>query len=117
MKAAWTLQGFATTFYAVYAIVMYVYIGNDVASPVNNSLPIKWAKASWAIAIPNFFIAGSIYSHAAAKLWFIRLFRQSEHLHEHTIMGWGIWALLVLIVNAAAFVLAVGVPVCIMLQI
>lgn len=130
MKAAWTLQVFATTFYAVFAFVLYWYIGDGVASPAFSSLPIKWQKAAckstytldspWffklthntdGIAIPNFLIAGSLYSHTAAKLLFLRFFRHSRHLHSHTLLGWSTWFLLVFIMNAAAFVLAIGVPI------
>ena len=111
MKAAWTLQTFATAFYTVFAVVMYVYLGPKVDSPAFSSLPTKWAKATYGIALPNFLIAGSLYSHTASKLFFIRLFRGSKHLHEHTAIGWGTWTILIIIMNGAAFVLAVGVPI------
>lgn len=111
MKAAYMLQGFATSFYIIFAIVTYYYIGSEVASPSFSSLPPVWAKAAYGIAIPNFLIAGSLYSHTAAKLVFVRMFRRSRHLHEHTVIGWGVWCLLILLANAAAFVLAVGVPI------
>jgi hypothetical protein len=68
-------------------------------------------KAAYGIAIPNFLIAGSLYSHTAAKLFFVRIFRKSIHLHEHTVLGWGTWTVLIILMNGAAFVLAVGVPV------
>ncbi|KAJ9608710.1 hypothetical protein H2200_006481 [Cladophialophora chaetospira] len=110
-KAAWVLQVFATTFYAVFAIVMYVYLGPSVASPAFSSLPPKWAKATYGIALANFLIAGSLYSHTAAKLFFIRLFRKTRHLHQHTVLGWGTWTILIILANGAAFVLAVGVPI------
>lgn len=80
-------------------------------SPSFSSLPTVWAKAAYGIAIPNFLIAGSLYAHTAAKLIFLRLFRNSDHLHSHTVLGWGTWSILVLIMNGAAFVLAVGVPI------
>jgi hypothetical protein len=111
MKAAYVLQAFATTFYTVFAIVEHWYLGDGVASPSFLSLPPRWQKAAFGIAIPNFLIAGSLYSHTAAKLIFLRLFRHSEHLHSHTAIGWGTWAFLILIMNAAAFVLAVGIPI------
>jgi hypothetical protein len=110
-KAAWVLQIFATTFYIVFTIVMYYYLGPSVASPAFSSLPPKWAKAAYGIALPNFLIAGSLYSHTAAKLFFIRLFRHTKHLHQHTTLGWSTWVVLILLANAAAFVLAVGVPI------
>lgn len=111
MKAAYTLQGFATAFYTIFAVVMYVYIGNSVTSPAFSSLPPKWQMAAYGIAIPNFLIAGSLYSHTAAKLLFIRFFRNTKDLHSHTVLGWSSWILLVLLMNAAAFVLAIAVPI------
>ena len=105
------LQGFATAFYTVFAIVTYLYIGNGVASPSFSSLPPLWSKIAYGIAIPNFLIAGSLYSHTAAKLLFVRFFRNSDHLHSHTVLGWSVWTILIFIMNAAAFVLAVGVPI------
>ncbi|KAB5528967.1 transmembrane amino acid transporter [Coniochaeta sp. 2T2.1] len=111
MKAAYTLQGFATVFYIVFAIVMYYYIGSGVASPAFSSLPTAWAKAAYGIAIPNFLIAGSLYAHTAAKLIFVRLFRRTRHLHDHSSVGWATWTLLIFVMNALAFVLAVGVPI------
>src|SRR5689334_1897381 len=111
MKAAYTLQTFATVFYVVFAIVMYWYIGSGVASPAFSSLPPVWAKAAYGIAIPNFLIAGSLYAHTAAKLIFVRIFRRTRHLHDHSVAGWTTWTALVFVMNALAFVLAVGVPI------
>jgi amino acid permease len=111
MKAAYTLQGFATTFYVVFAIVCYVFLGDAVMSPAFSSLETTWAKAAYGIAIPNFLIAGSLYTHTASKLLFVRMFRDSRHLHSHTLLGWGIWTVLIVLTNGAAFVLAVGVPI------
>ena len=110
-QAAYTLQGFATVFYVVFAIVTYIYIGNGVTSPSFGSLPTLYSQIAYGIAIPNFLIAGSLYSHTAAKLLFVRFFRKSKHMHSHTFLGWSIWISLIVIMNAAAFVLAVGVPI------
>lgn len=111
MKAAITLQTFATSYYAIFAAVIYAYIGSTVASPAFSSLDPVWQKAAYGIALPNFLIAGSLYSHTASKLVFVRIFRHSRHLHSHTVLGWSVWAVLILFMNAAAFVLAVAVPI------
>jgi hypothetical protein len=111
MKSAYVLQGFATTFYAVFAAVMYAYLGNNVSSPAFSSLSPVWMKAAYGIAIPNFLLAGSLYAHTAAKLFFIRFFRKSRHLHTHSLTGWSVWTVLIVVMNGAAFVLAVGVPI------
>ncbi|KAI5238010.1 transmembrane amino acid transporter [Aureobasidium subglaciale] len=70
MKAAYTLQTFATTYYAIFAAMTYIYIGSTVTSPSFSSLPSTYQKAAYAIAIPNFLIAGCLYAHTAAKLVF-----------------------------------------------
>ncbi|KAF8845266.1 hypothetical protein BDN67DRAFT_987000 [Paxillus ammoniavirescens] len=111
MKAAWCLQGFATIFYAVFSIVMYVYIGNTSQSIIFLSLPPKWAKASFGIALANFLFAGGIYVHTAAKLMFVRLFRHSRHIHSHTVLGWTVWSFLCIIGVVAGVVLAIAVPI------
>lgn len=108
MKAAWTLQIFATAFYIAFAVVTYIYLGDFVAAPSLNSLPPLWAKISFGIAIPNFLIAGALYTHTASKLFFVRIFRTSKHLHQNTVVGWAGWTILILLCNGAAFVLAVG---------
>lgn len=111
MKAAYVLQGVATGFYALFAAVMYAYLGDTVASPAFSSLSPRWQKAAWALVLPNLLIAGALYAHTASKLFFVRFFRHSRHLHAHTTLGWGVWTLLVVLVNGAAFVLAIGVPI------
>jgi hypothetical protein len=55
-QAAWCLQGFATTFYTVYCIVNYAYIGNTIQSPNFFSLPPRWAKACFGVAFINFLL-------------------------------------------------------------
>ena len=111
MKAAYTLQSFATTFYTVFAIVTYYYLGPGVSSPSFSSLPVTWQKVTYGIALPNFLIAGCLYSHTAAKLLFVRIFRRSRHLYSHTVLGWTTWTMLVFATVAVAFLLAVGVPI------
>ncbi|TFK57394.1 transmembrane amino acid transporter [Heliocybe sulcata] len=111
MKAAWCLQGFATVFYVVFSVVIYVYIGNTVQSPAFFSLPPKWAKAAFGIALGNFLISGSLCTHTAAKLLMIRFFRHSRHVHSHTFLGWFTWILLCFGAVGIAFVLAIAVPV------
>jgi hypothetical protein len=66
---------------------------------------------SQGIAIGNFLVAGSLYSHTAAKLVFVRLFRRSHHLYNHTLLGWLVWSSLCLAAVAVAFLLAVAVPI------
>ncbi|CDO72388.1 hypothetical protein BN946_scf184977.g87 [Trametes cinnabarina] len=111
MKAAWVLQGFSTAFYAVFSVVVYVYIGSTVASPALLSLPPVWSKITFALGMVNFLISGALYAHAAAKLIFIRFFRRSRHIYSHTSLGWTVWVLLCFASTGVAFVFATAVPI------
>jgi len=111
MKAAWCLQGFATVLYTVFSIVIYCLIGSTVQSPALFSLPPKWAKATFGIALGNFLLAAALYAHTASKLVFIRIFRHSRHLHEHTVLGWVIWTTLCFATVGIAFLFSVAVPI------
>ncbi|KAG1888885.1 uncharacterized protein F5891DRAFT_1075351 [Suillus fuscotomentosus] len=112
--AAWCLQDFATVFYVVFSGVMYVYIGNTVQSLVLFSLPPVWAKAVFAIALPNFLLSSSLflysglYTYTATKLVFVRIFRHSEYVHSHTLLGWMVWTLLCFAGSAMAVILAIA---------
>lgn len=110
-KAAWCLQTVATTFYVVFAVVTYVYLGDNVPSPAYSGLSTVWAKAAWGLAIPNLLVAGALYNHTAAKIVFIRIFRGSRHLHDNTVVGWIVWTSLVIFMTGVAFVLATGIPI------
>ncbi|KAI0183097.1 transmembrane amino acid transporter [Xylaria flabelliformis] len=111
MKAAYTLQITATSLYVIFAVVSYWYIGSDVSSPSLLSLSPLFSKIAFGLAIPNFFIAGSLYSHTASKLVFVRLFKHTKHIYSHTLLGWGVWTILILLANVAAFIFAVGIPI------
>jgi len=110
-KSAWALQIVSTTWYVIFAVVSYCYLGSAVQSPSFLSLPGVWAKVAWGLALPNFLVAGALYNHFAAKMVFVRMFRESRHLTENTMLGWGVWILLLAVANACGFVLATGVPV------
>jgi len=111
MKAAWTLQIFATVFYVVFAVVMYAYIGSTVNAFALLSLPLVWSKVTMALALPNFLMTGGLYIHVPAKLVFVRIFRRSKHVHSHTILGWTVWVALCFLAAVVAFLFVVAVPI------
>ncbi|OAQ98390.1 hypothetical protein LLEC1_05272 [Akanthomyces lecanii] len=111
MRSAYCLQTFTTIYYVIFAAVTYGYLGSTVLSPSFSSLSPYWAKVSYGIAIPNLLLAAALYAHTAAKVIFVRIFRKSNHLHSHTVLGWGTWVALVLVCNVLAFLLATGVPI------
>jgi hypothetical protein len=55
--------------------------------------------------------AGGLYSHTAAKIVFVRFFRHTKHMYNHTFLGWAVWITLCVLAIAAACVLAIAVPI------
>ncbi|GAB5589806.1 hypothetical protein Unana1_04706 [Umbelopsis nana] len=110
VKAIWALQGFSVVFYTVFAVVFYTSFGNAVASPSFSSLSPTLAKVTYGLALPNFLIAGVIYTHVAAKILFIRFFRNTRHVHSNTAVGRSTWVGFCFIIVALAWILAEGVP-------
>ncbi|XWX01664.1 hypothetical protein V2A60_009692 [Cordyceps javanica] len=111
MRSTYILQSFTTIYYIVFAAVTYGYLGSKVSSPSFSSLSPYWAKVSYGIAIPNLLFAAALYAHTAAKVIFVRIFRKSDHLHSHTVLGWGVWIALIIFCNVLSFLLATGVPI------
>lgn len=82
----------------------------------------QFSTASILVIAPSFEVSlrayntfgnrsGALYSHTAAKLVFVRLFRRSRHLYTHTWLGWSVWTFLCFAATALAFVFAAAVPV------
>ena len=57
------------------------------------------------------FSAGALYAHTAAKLVFVRLFRHTRHIYQHTLLGWSTWFMLCFIAIVVSYILATAVPI------
>lgn len=112
-KALFLLQSIDTSTYLLVALVTYHYAGAPVASPALGSTTPLLRKTAYGAAIPTIVIAGVIYGQVAAKYVYVRLYRGTERMGTK---GWrsggfGIWALIVAGLWAAAWIVAEAVPV------
>ncbi|GKZ51606.1 hypothetical protein AbraIFM66951_006256, partial [Aspergillus brasiliensis] len=64
-RALALLQLSEMTLYIATAVVIYVLVGKDVASPSLNSVGPLFKKISYGIAIPTIVIAGVVNAHVA----------------------------------------------------
>ncbi|KAH8755799.1 transmembrane amino acid transporter protein-domain-containing protein [Diaporthe sp. PMI_573] len=90
-KALLVQQAFMIIAYLVVSIVVYYYGGDNVASPALSSTSKTVAKVAWGVALPTIIIAGVIFAHVMAKYIFLRLFRDTPHLHSRGIVATGTW--------------------------
>lgn len=59
----------------------------------------------------SFFLRNDFSTQSVtARFIFFRLFRNSRHRHENTILGWGTWAAIIAASWVAAFVIAEVIP-------
>ena len=110
-KAVSVLSFVTITYYLTFSIVTYYYLGDDVKSPSFDSLTFRWKQISYGCGLASFLISSCLSAHVAAKQIFVRYWRNSRHLHSNSIKSWGIWGIIVLVINSIGFILAVAIPI------
>ena len=65
-----------------------------MTAPAFGSLEDVYKKASFSFMIPTLVFLGVLYASVSARFVFFRIFQNSRHKSEHTIIGWGTWALI-----------------------
>ncbi|KAI4210886.1 MAG: hypothetical protein LQ351_006290 [Letrouitia transgressa] len=110
-KALFLLIGADTTMYLIVAAVTYHYAGQNVVSPALGSAPGVLPKVTYGVAIPTIVIAGVINAHVAVKYVYVRLFRGTDRMAQRSWSSFGIWALIVLVLWALAWIIAEAIPV------
>ncbi|CAN8105726.1 unnamed protein product [Discula destructiva] len=111
-KALAALQLLDTSLYLLAAVVIYVFVGPDVPSPALSAAGTTvMRKIIWGVALPTIVIAGVIYAHVAGKFVFLKIFGNTKHVSQRTVVGTASWLLVLLGLWAIAFVIAESIPV------
>ncbi|PGH15765.1 hypothetical protein AJ79_02145 [Helicocarpus griseus UAMH5409] len=110
-KALYTLQGTNTTFYTITAVVIYRYVGPDVASPALSSTGPLLSKIAYGIACPTIVIAGVINGHVACKYIYVRMFRGTDRMSQRSWLSIGTWVGLATALWVIAWIIAEAIPV------
>ncbi|KAE8312385.1 transmembrane amino acid transporter protein-domain-containing protein [Aspergillus transmontanensis] len=110
-KALITLQVTDTSLYLVTAVVIYYYTGAEVKTPALLSASPVVSKVAFGIAIGTIVIAGVIIAHVGAKTIYVRLFRGTNRMNEYSLVSYGSWVLIVLILWTIAWIIASAIPV------
>lgn len=110
-KALYALQIVNTTLYLIAAVVIYRYAGPNVASPALGSASPIVRKVTYGISLPTIVVAGVIYGHVGSKYIYVRLFRGTRHMHERTLLSYGSWTAILIVLWVIAWIIAESVPV------
>ena len=105
-KALWACTIAEIIVFSVVGGVIYGFVGNQyMTAPAFGSLDEIYKKVSFSFMIPTLIFLGVLYASVSARFIFFRIFENSRHKNEHTVVGWGAWALILRKLPAAVQVL------------
>ncbi|CAK7205898.1 hypothetical protein SEUCBS139899_008678 [Sporothrix eucalyptigena] len=111
-KALWACTIAEIILFSIVGAVIYAYVGNQyMTAPAFGSLEPLYKKVSFSFMIPTLIFLGVLYASVSARFVFFRIFERSpRHKNEHTVLGWGVWTVILLITWILAFIIAEVIP-------
>jgi len=110
-KSLAVLVAISVFLFIVPPAVGFRYLGQYSTAPAFGSLGVEaYKKGSFAFVIVPTLVIGVIYANVSAKFVYFRVMGNSRHAHSNTVIGWGVWALVMAGVWAIAFVFSEVVP-------
>lgn len=110
-KALAVLAGVSGFLFIVPPSVGFRYLGQYSTAPAFGSLGnMAFIKGSVAFVIVPTLVIGSIYANISAKFVYHRVMGKSHHAHSNTVLGWGVWAAMIMSIWVIAFIFAEIVP-------
>ncbi|PHH64246.1 hypothetical protein CDD81_4860 [Ophiocordyceps australis] len=110
-KSLWACTIAEILTFSIVGAVMYAYTGNQyMTTPAFGSLHDLYKKISFSFMIPTIIFLGCLYASVTSRFVFFRLFRNSRHLNDHTVIGWGSWAAILLATWIMAFIISQVIP-------
>ncbi|PNP57603.1 hypothetical protein THARTR1_02601 [Trichoderma harzianum] len=110
-KSLWACTIAEIIVFSIVGGVIYAYTGNQyVTAPAFGSLDDLYKKVSFSFMIPTLIFLGCLYASVTARFVFFRAFRNSVHLHSHTVVGWGSWFGILLVTWIFAFLISQVIP-------
>ncbi|KAL4894978.1 transmembrane amino acid transporter protein-domain-containing protein [Aspergillus ambiguus] len=103
-------QGFIVLTNIVISSIIYGKIGQFLASPALGSAGPLIKKISYGVAFPGLVVTAVLWSHIAAKYWFVRILRGTRHLQSNTVTHWCVWSGSMSMTVIFAFVIVGVVP-------
>ncbi|KAJ7632115.1 transmembrane amino acid transporter protein-domain-containing protein [Roridomyces roridus] len=110
-KALWAVTICEVVVFTLCGSIMYHYVGNQyMTAPAFGSLQDPYKKIAFSFAIPTIVYLGSLYSSVTARFIFFRIFKDSEHKHSNSLIGWASWAGIIGVTWVFAFIIAEVIP-------
>lgn len=110
-KALAILAIISAILFIVPSAIGFHFLGQYSTAPAFGSLGIEaYKKSSFGFVIVPTLVIGVIYANVTGKFIYTRILGESRHAHSHTVIGWGVWALLMIGIWIVGFVFAEIIP-------
>ncbi|KAI1168011.1 amino acid transporter [Nemania serpens] len=110
-KALWACTILEIIVFSIVGGAVYAYTGNQyMTSPAFGSLQPIYKKIAFSFMIPTIIFLGVLYASVSARFVFLRIFHNSRHKSENTVVGWVTWAAILLATWILAFIIANSIP-------
>lgn len=110
-KALAVLAGISAILFIVPPAIGFRYLGQYATAPAFGSLGVTaYKKASFGFVIVPTLIIGVIYANVTAKFIYNQVLGRSRHSHSNTLIGWGVWGLIMIGIWLIAFIFSEVVP-------
>ncbi|KAK7721314.1 hypothetical protein SLS64_001610 [Diaporthe eres] len=110
-KSLAVLTGISAILFIVPPAIGFRYLGQYATAPAFGSLGVvTYKKASFAFVIVPTIIIAVIYANVTAKFIYFRIMGKSRHAHSNTLLGWGSWIAVMVVIWWIGFVFAEIIP-------
>lgn len=98
--------------FSVVGAIVYVYTGNQyMTTPAFGSIGNDiYKKVSFSFMVPTLIFLGVLYASVSARFIFFRIFENTRHKGNHTLVGWASWTGILAILWVLAFIIASVIP-------
>ncbi|KAJ5961301.1 uncharacterized protein N7479_008451 [Penicillium vulpinum] len=110
-KALAVLGVISAILFIVPSAIGFRYLGQYATAPAFGSLGVvSYKKSSFGFVIVPTLVIGVIYANVTGKWIYTRVLGKSRHSHSHTVIGWGVWGVIMVGVWVLGFVFAEIIP-------
>ena len=98
--------------FSIVGAIVYVYTGNQyMTTPAFGAIGNDvYKKVSFSFMVPTLIFLGVLYASVSARFLFFRIFDNTRHKGNHTVVGWASWTAILAVLWILAFVIASVIP-------
>ncbi|KAJ4361172.1 hypothetical protein N0V95_002141 [Ascochyta clinopodiicola] len=111
-KALWCVTIAEIIVFSCVGGVVYAYTGTQyMTAPAFGSIANEThKKIAFTFMVPTIIFLGVLYASVSARFIFFRMFNNTRHMGNHTVVGWAAWAGILAVLWVLAFIIAEVIP-------